>query len=67
MVHHPEQAQKFCSPCEQTGNTAKAAAAATSTLLGKWNTKPVDNELRDDSKPVNARYYPVPQIDKETF
>jgi hypothetical protein len=35
--------------------------------LGKWNTDPVDIELREDSKPVSSRYYPVPRINKETF
>jgi hypothetical protein len=35
--------------------------------LGKWNTDPVDIELRADSKPVSSRYYPVPRINKETF
>jgi hypothetical protein len=35
--------------------------------LGKWNTDPVNIELREDAKPVSSRYYPVPKINKETF
>jgi hypothetical protein len=35
--------------------------------LGKWNTDPVNIELREDLIPVSSRYYPVPKINKETF
>ena len=35
--------------------------------LGKWNTTPVNIELRPNSKPVNSRWYPVPRINKLTF
>jgi Reverse transcriptase (RNA-dependent DNA polymerase). len=35
--------------------------------LGKWNTDPVNIELREDAKPVSSRNYPVPKINKETF
>ena len=35
--------------------------------LGDWSTKPVDIELKPDSKPFNSRYYPVPRINKEIF
>ena len=35
--------------------------------LGKWQTTPVDIELRPNSKPVNSRWYPVPRINKLTF
>jgi hypothetical protein len=33
--------------------------------LGKWNTDPVNIELREDAKPVSSRYYPVPKITKK--
>jgi hypothetical protein len=36
-------------------------------MMGKWNTDPVNIELRKDAKPVSSRYYPVPKINKETF
>ena len=35
--------------------------------LGRWNTTPVNIELQCNSKPVNARWYPVPRINKLTF
>ena len=35
--------------------------------LGQWKTDPVKIELKDGAKPVNARWYPVPKINKETF
>ena len=35
--------------------------------LGRWNTFPVNIELRRNSKPVNAKWYPVPRINKLTF
>ena len=35
--------------------------------LGQWNTAPVEIELKPDVKPVSARWYPVPHINKETF
>ena len=35
--------------------------------LGQWNTDPVSIELKPDAKPVSARWYPVPHINKETF
>ena len=35
--------------------------------LGRWNTTPVNIELRSNSKPVNAKWYPVPRINKLTF
>ena len=35
--------------------------------LGQWNTAPVEIELKPDAKPVSARWYPVPHINKETF
>ena len=35
--------------------------------LGDWATKPVDLEIKPDSKPFNSRYYPVPRINKEIF
>ena len=35
--------------------------------LGNWATKPVDLELKPDSKPFNSRYYLVPRINKETL
>jgi hypothetical protein len=30
-------------------------------MLGKWNTDPVNIELREDAKPVSSRFYPVPR------
>ena len=35
--------------------------------LGRWNTTPVNIELRTNSKPVNTKWYPVPRINKLTF
>ena len=35
--------------------------------LGRWKTTPVQIELRRNAKPVNARWYPVPRINKRTF
>ena len=35
--------------------------------LGTWNTTPVGLELKDDSKPVFSRPYPVPRVHKEIF
>lgn len=35
--------------------------------LGRWKTEPVKIELKEDAKPVNSRWYPVPRINKETF
>ena len=35
--------------------------------LGRWKTTPVKIELKPGAKPVNARWYPVPRINKETF
>ena len=35
--------------------------------LGHWKTDPVKIELKEGAKPVNARWYPVPRINKETF
>ena len=35
--------------------------------LGRWKTTPVLIELRRNAKPVNARWYPVPRINKRTF
>ena len=35
--------------------------------LGRWNTTPVIIELQSNAKPVNARWYPVPRINKTTF
>ena len=35
--------------------------------LGRWNTTPVNIELRSNSKPVNTKWYPVPRINKLTF
>ena len=33
----------------------------------KWDTTPVELEVKPGSKPFNARYYPVPRINNETF
>ena len=35
--------------------------------LGRWNTTPVNITLRRNAKPVNARWYPIPRINKTTF
>ena len=35
--------------------------------MGRWNTTPVKIELQSNAKPVNARWYPVPRINKATF
>ena len=35
--------------------------------LGRWKTTPVKIELKPGAMPVNARWYPVPRINKETF
>ena len=35
--------------------------------LGKWENIPFDLELKPGFKPFNYRYYPVPNINKETF
>ena len=35
--------------------------------LGRWNTTPVNITLQRNAKPVNARWYPVPRINKTTF
>ena len=36
------------------------------TLI-KWDTTTVDLEVKPGSKPFNARYYLVPNINKENF
>ena len=35
--------------------------------LGKWRTEPVELELKDDAKPHNQLYYPMPHIYKNMF
>ena len=35
--------------------------------LGRWRTTSVKIELQSNSKPVNARWYPIPRINKDTF
>ena len=35
--------------------------------LGKWETDPVDFELKEGSTPHSQRHYPVPHLYKETF
>ena len=35
--------------------------------LGRWNTTLVNIELRSNSKLVNAKWYPVPRINKLMF
>ena len=35
--------------------------------LVKWDTTPISLEVKHGSKPFNARYYPVPNIKKETL
>ena len=35
--------------------------------LGKWQTEPVDFELKEGTKPHSQRFYPVPHIYRETF
>ena len=35
--------------------------------LGAWQTEPVDFELKEGSTFHSQRYYPVPDIYKETF
>ena len=37
------------------------------STLGMWNTTPEDLELRDNTKPVYSRYYPVRRIHEEMF
>ena len=34
---------------------------------GKWDTNTINVEVKPTSKPFNVRYYPVPNINKETF
>ena len=33
--------------------------------LGTWKKDPVESELKDDSKPICSRPYPVPKVHKE--
>ena len=35
--------------------------------LGRWNTEPIEIELREGAKPISSKYYPVPKIHKATF
>ena len=35
--------------------------------LVKWDTDPINLELRTSYKPFNSKYYPFPIINKETF
>ena len=35
--------------------------------LCMWSTKPVDLELKDDTKPVWLRPYPLPRLNKDIF
>ena len=35
--------------------------------LGKWDTDPVDYEIKEGAKPHSQRFYPVPHIHKETL
>ena len=35
--------------------------------LARWNTEPEDIEINPDATPSSSRYYPTPNINKETF
>ena len=35
--------------------------------LVKWDTTPVNLEVKAGSKPFNSRYYPVPNINKDNL
>ena len=35
--------------------------------LGKWDTEPVDFEMKEGATPHSQRYYPMPRIHKETL